>query len=67
MRRTIRRCHTTDVCGPLPQVDGCCEDLRSLKSHLIKARLCEGHHRASEFLLAGLQSRFCQQCGTVHK
>lgn len=37
-----------------------------LKAYYIKSRLCEKHHKAREFSMNGVRSRFCQQCCKVH-
>lgn len=51
---------------PLPQVDGCSEDLSELKPYFRRSKICPSHQGAPTVLLGGVVCRFCQQCTRCH-
>ncbi len=75
VRQMLLAVQRAALAGPTPrtaphcpaQVDGCGADLAFAKYYYAKSRLCEKHHKATEFTLDGHASRFCQQCCKVHR
>ncbi|GAU11753.1 hypothetical protein TSUD_75040 [Trifolium subterraneum] len=52
--------------SPCCQVEGCGLDLSSAKTYHRKHRVCEIHSKSPKVVVAGLESRFCQQCSKFH-
>mmetsp|Transcript_33201 Transcript_33201/g.94048 ORF Transcript_33201/g.94048 Transcript_33201/m.94048 type:complete len:653 (-) Transcript_33201:533-2491(-) len=48
------------------QVEGCGEDLESLKEYHQRYKICEAHLKAPMVVRNNQQERFCQQCGRFH-
>lgn len=47
-------------------VPGCGTDLRHHKRYFQHRRICQDHHGASSILINDVETRFCQQCGSLH-
>ncbi|KAF9617070.1 hypothetical protein IFM89_033175 [Coptis chinensis] len=48
------------------QVEGCNIDLSSSRDYYRRHRVCESHSKCPRVVVAGLESRFCQQCSRFH-
>jgi len=49
------------------QVEGCMNDLRSLKEYYQRYRICDVHLKTVSMWHHGKLQRFCQQCGRFHE